>query len=313
MSYMIHKVLVAGRFGSVYHLHSLTSGTLTLKVMDKTTTEVAERDIRDGVEVAIARLQHPHIVRCLGYHIDDNRRLMLLLEPVKCTLKDKISDAYLPVIIKDRLQPKHINDMLSWFSQMADGLNFLHSKNICHRDLRTDNVFVSAADQIKLGVIGVLKKQEIEARTFKFFGGLQKEPCYMGPEIFSNVDYTLKTDIWALGCIFYEVFYREPAFTFSEARKIYKKKIVSSVVYGNKDLCQLIESMLCSECTKRLSATEVLTQLRKMRQTNSETQDNFSPFIETNVDWEKVKKTVKKYNNPEPKEHQNDSSRCTLL
>ncbi|XP_059167778.1 serine/threonine-protein kinase PLK2-like [Physella acuta] len=307
MDYIIHKTIGTGRFVAAYQLGVPRNGLYTLKITDKTTTDVSERDIRDGVEAAIDKLRHIHIQHCFAYHIDEHRRLLLLLEPVKHSLLDAIRQK--PFHHFYLLRQAHRDQSLLWFAQMADGVQYLHAQNICHRDLRTDHVFLDENDDVKLGDLGLLNKQETRAKSFNFFGGVFNEPCYMGPEMFNNEKYTSKTDIWSLGCVFYEVFYGKPAFVYSEAKQIFVKKKMPAFRY--RDVYVLIGQMLEIDREQRIDAKSVVKHVNSLRGAEYEKPD-FMPFSEVSIEWEKVTKAVKKHNNPRPARGADERGGCSI-
>ncbi|KAL9934449.1 hypothetical protein V8E36_006905 [Tilletia maclaganii] len=79
---------------------------------------------------------------------------------------------------------------------------------ILHRDLKPENVFLDAVGNIKLGDFG-LSKQVGTAELARTYVGT---PYYMSPELATGVPYDAKSDIWALGCIAYELCARKPPF-----------------------------------------------------------------------------------------------------
>ena len=90
--------------------------------------------------------------------------------------------------------------MWSHFIQMADAIACLHEKNIIHRDIKTANSFLAEDGSVKIGDLNVSKRMK---------GGLLRTqigtPYYMSPEIWSNKPYDGSSDIWALGCLIYEL------------------------------------------------------------------------------------------------------------
>ena len=92
------------------------------------------------------------------------------------------------------------NLIWSYFIQMLEGIAHLHSKSILHRDLKTANMFLTMDGHVKIGDLNVSKlaKQGMAATQIG-------TPYYMSPEIFRGKPYNDKSDIWALGCILYEL------------------------------------------------------------------------------------------------------------
>ena len=80
------------------------------------------------------------------------------------------------------------------------GLKSLHDKKILHRDLKAANIFVSADGKYKLGdlnVSKVLKRGMAYTQT--------GTPYYASPEVWQDQPYDMKSDMWSLGCIIYEM------------------------------------------------------------------------------------------------------------
>ena len=85
----------------------------------------------------------------------------------------------------------------------------MHNNNIIHRDIKSANIFIDKNDNIKLGDFGIIKIFEpYNKNTYTHIG----TPLYMSPEIYSNKRYNYKVDIWALGCVLYELITLKYAF-----------------------------------------------------------------------------------------------------
>ena len=78
---------------------------------------------------------------------------------------------------------------------------YLHSRFILHRDLKTQNIFISK-NLVKLGDFGIAKVMEGSMTAASTVIGT---PYYMSPEVCQNQPYSYKSDVWALGCILYEM------------------------------------------------------------------------------------------------------------
>ena len=94
------------------------------------------------------------------------------------------------------------------------GIKEIHKNNIIHRDLKPENIFISKDYKIKIGDFGISKKlnQTKHAKT----QGIGTSN-YMAPELIKGGIYDNKVDIWALGCIIYELFTLEVCF-YSESQ-----------------------------------------------------------------------------------------------
>ncbi|EFQ32677.1 uncharacterized protein GLRG_07821 [Colletotrichum graminicola M1.001] len=96
---------------------------------------------------------------------------------------------------------------------------------ILHRDLKPENVFLGEDNSVKLGDFGLSKMIQSHDFASTYVG----TPFYMSPEICAAEKYTLKSDIWSLGCIIYELCAREPPFNakshFQLVQKIKEGKV----------------------------------------------------------------------------------------
>ncbi|KAI1651050.1 kinase-like protein [Daldinia loculata] len=96
---------------------------------------------------------------------------------------------------------------------------------ILHRDLKPENVFLGENNSVKLGDFGLSKMIQSHDFASTYVG----TPFYMSPEICAAERYTLKSDIWSLGCIIYELCAREPPFNaknhFQLVQKIKEGKV----------------------------------------------------------------------------------------
>ena len=90
---------------------------------------------------------------------------------------------------------------MNWFVQLCLSLEYVHSRKILHRDLKTQNIFLTKNNTTKLGDFGISKVLE---STIDHAMTVQGTP-YMSHEVCQNLPYTYQSDIWALGCILYEL------------------------------------------------------------------------------------------------------------
>ena len=94
----------------------------------------------------------------------------------------------------------------------------LHENKILHRDIKPKNIFLTAADQVKIGDLGCSKflKKGL-ART------QIGTPYYMSPEIWMNKSYSDKSDMWSLGCVVHEMCALRPPFVAKDIRGLSHK------------------------------------------------------------------------------------------
>ena len=157
------------------------------KALNETTAEI----------VLMRQLDHPNIVKYIGAKRSD-MTLHIFMEI--------ITGGSLAVLIRsmgtlsNTLCRKIMKDVLS-------GLDYLHCRSICHRDLKADNVLLTSDGTAKLGDFGTSKHIQM---CFSLCSGLKSicgTPWYMAPEIINGEEYGLPVDIWAAGGILYECLY----------------------------------------------------------------------------------------------------------
>jgi len=115
---------------------------------------------------------------------------------------------------------------------------------ILHRDLKPENVFLGEDNSVKLGDFGLSKVMQSHDFASTYVG----TPFYMSPEICAAEKYTLKSDIWSLGCIIYELCAREPPFNanshFQLVQKIKEGKVPPLPNHYSPELNAVIKDCL---------------------------------------------------------------------
>lgn len=130
---------------------------------------------------------------------------------------------------------------------------------ILHRDLKPENVFLNSSNEVKLGDFGLSK---LLAGPSSFASTYVGTPFYMSPEICSAQPYTLKSDIWSLGCIIYELCTHEPPFNakthFDLVTRIKEGKVKPLPRGYSKELGDVIGRCLVVNEEMRASTAELL-------------------------------------------------------
>ncbi|XP_060060504.1 serine/threonine-protein kinase Nek4 isoform X3 [Erinaceus europaeus] len=160
---------------------------------------------------------------------------------------------------KGQLLPE--SQVVEWFVQIAMALQYLHEKHILHRDLKTQNVFLTRTNIIKVGDLGIARVLESHCDMASTLIGT---PYYMSPELFSNKPYNYKSDVWALGCCVYEMATLKHAFNAKDMNSLVYRIIEGKLPPMPKDyspeLAELIRSMLSKRPEERPSVRSILRQ-----------------------------------------------------
>nr|KAF6475397.1 NIMA related kinase 4 [Rousettus aegyptiacus] len=142
-----------------------------------------------------------------------------------------------------------------------DGRQYLHEKHILHRDLKTQNVFLTRTNIIKVGDLGIARVLENHCDMASTLIGT---PYYMSPELFSNKPYNYKSDVWALGCCVYEMATLKHAFNAKDMNSLVYRIIEGKLPPMPKDyspeLAELIRTMLSKRPEERPSVRSILRQ-----------------------------------------------------
>uniref|UniRef100_A0A8C9QC78 Serine/threonine-protein kinase Nek4 n=1 Tax=Spermophilus dauricus TaxID=99837 RepID=A0A8C9QC78_SPEDA len=160
---------------------------------------------------------------------------------------------------KGQLLPE--SQVVEWFVQIAMALQYLHEKHILHRDLKTQNVFLTRTNIIKVGDLGIARVLENHCDMASTLIGT---PYYMSPELFSNRPYNYKSDVWALGCCVYEMATLKHAFNAKDMNSLVYRIIEGKLppmprVYS-PELAELIRTMLSKRPEERPSVRSILRQ-----------------------------------------------------
>ncbi|KAL0992725.1 hypothetical protein UPYG_G00097510 [Umbra pygmaea] len=169
-------------------------------------------------EVALLRkieyFNHPNIVRLFGVSAglrNWSLDLTLVFEYI-----DQDLSTFLSTAPSTGLSLEKIKDVMT---QLLQGLDFLHTNMLVHRDLKPDNVLVSSRGEVKIADFGL-------ARIYTYHIALT--PCvvtlwYRAPEVLLQSGYISSVDVWSAGCIFAELFLLRPLFRgYTEAQQLQK-------------------------------------------------------------------------------------------
>ena len=127
-------------------------------------------------------------------------------------------------IIKKKQQTKDYfneNHLIKIWKQIIKGILVLHKNHILHRDLKSANIFIidEKIEKIKIGDLNVCRVIDEEKLKHTQTG----TPYYSSPEIWNNKPYDFKSDIWSLGCLFFEMATFNLPFKGESMKEIYDK------------------------------------------------------------------------------------------
>ncbi|KAF3915608.1 hypothetical protein ABW21_db0207841 [Orbilia brochopaga] len=193
-----------GSFGSVYlALDAMSGALMAVKQVPSNAVhgEARKKSMMESLEREIALLkdlQHENIVQYLGSDSEADC-LNIFLEYVPGGSVAAMLNQYGPL-------PEPL--IRNFVRQILAGLNYLHNKEIIHRDIKGANVLVDNRGGIKISDFGISKKVEagLMSQAMSHRASMQGSVFWMAPEVVKQTAYTRKADIWSLGCLIVEMF-----------------------------------------------------------------------------------------------------------
>ncbi|XP_060925936.1 serine/threonine-protein kinase Nek4 [Limanda limanda] len=249
------RVVGKGSYGEVHLVkHKSDRKQYVIKKLNLTTSSKRERRAAEQEAQLLSRLRHPNIVNYRESWEGDDCQLYIAMGFCEGgDLYHRLKQQ------KGELLPE--KQVVEWFVQIAMALQYMHERNILHRDLKTQNIFLTKTNIIKVGDLGiarVLENQNDMAST------LIGTPYYMSPELFSNKPYNHKSDVWALGCCVYEMSTLKHAFNAKDMNslvyRIVEGKVPQMPSRYDPQLGDLIKSMLCKRPEDRPDVKLILRQ-----------------------------------------------------
>ncbi|CAI9721160.1 serine serine/threonine-protein kinase Nek1-like [Octopus vulgaris] len=241
-----------GSFGKVFlvrHKQSFVNYVIKEIVISGMSTSERE-DARKEVAM-LATLKHKNIVSYIESFEESGRLYIVMTYCEGGDLYSRINDQKGIEFCEEQI--------LDWFVQICLAVKYIHDKNILHRDIKSQNIFLTKDGTVKIGDFGISKVLNSTCDMAKTCIGT---PFYLSPEICENRPYNTKSDIWSLGCVLYELTNLRHPF---EARNL--NNLVFKIVSGryppvpskySSNLRDLISVMLKRSAIERPSINNVL-------------------------------------------------------
>ncbi|PBJ68196.1 putative protein kinase [Trypanosoma cruzi] len=268
-------LLGKGSFGSVYEGITSEGKIMAVKVLEISLDEDAENVASIQREINLMRsLKHKNIVAYYGCQTKElssgARQLEIFLEHCHggslSHLRRKFERA------KERFS---ISLVRTYAKQILEGLAYLHSMNVVHRDLKGDNVLISALGEAKLADFGCSKRigtatmqQDSCEGKGAGYQTMVGTPLFMAPEVVKcEGGYSKPADVWSVGCLVLEMLGRQPWIFRSNANAfqiMYQISKSTSMPTGVPNNCPAELYSFFTRCfehdpNKRATAEELLT------------------------------------------------------
>uniref|UniRef100_A0A8C7X9T6 Mitogen-activated protein kinase kinase kinase 3 n=1 Tax=Oryzias sinensis TaxID=183150 RepID=A0A8C7X9T6_9TELE len=207
------KLLGQGAFGLVYLCYDVDTGReLAAKQVqfDPDSPETSKEVSALECEIQLLKnLHHERIVQYYGCLRDHSEKtLSIFME-------------YMPGgSVKDQLKAYGAlteNVTRKYTRQILEGMSYLHSNMIVHRDIKGANILRDSAGNVKLGDFGASKRLQTICMSGTGIRSVTGTPYWMSPEVISGEGYGRKADVWSLGCTVVEMLTEKPPWAEYEA------------------------------------------------------------------------------------------------
>jgi serine/threonine protein kinase len=263
--YAIESKIGEGAMGAVYRaVHPAIGKKVAIKVMTPKLFDEPESVKRFVAEArAIAAIRHPGIVDIFGFGKLPDGRTYLVMEWLEgATLGERL--------LREKVLP--FVEACDLIRQIARALEAAHGKSIVHRDLKPDNVFIHHIDdekpQCKLLDFGLAKvtNQDDAAVAKTRTGQLLGTPLYMSPEQCKAKGVDHRTDIYALGCMGYEMLCGRVPFDADNVAELISAHLVGTPPRPKQlkaDLPDELDQLLFAMLAKNPDERPTLAEVRK--------------------------------------------------
>ncbi|XP_036445576.1 mitogen-activated protein kinase kinase kinase 3 [Colossoma macropomum] len=207
------KLLGQGAFGRVYLCYDVDTGReLAAKQVqfDPASPETSKEVSTLECEIQLLKnLHHERIVQYYGCLRDHNEKTLTIFME------------YMPGgSVKDQLKAYGAlteNVTRKYTRQILEGMSYLHSNMIVHRDIKGANILRDSAGNVKLGDFGASKRLQTICMSSTGVRSVTGTPYWMSPEVISGDGYGRKADVWSLGCTVVEMLTEKPPWAEYEA------------------------------------------------------------------------------------------------
>jgi len=255
--FIILSELGHGSYATVFKVQSKLTKTVYVlkKIPIKHLKPKHQHDALQEVKL-LRKLSHPNIIRYYTSFIESEYLYILMEYAAGGDLQQ--------LIRKQKHKKKLFTEKEIWkFAfEILQGLSYLHGNHIIHRDIKCLNIFLDENRAVKIGDLGVSKLVE---NMDVIQGTRVGTPLYLSPELITQKPYDCKIDIWATGCVLYQLATLETPFqgdnliTLGQAIVNNQPKPISSQFSSN--LKELIEKMMSKKANERPAARDLVKMI----------------------------------------------------
>eukprot|EP00039_Didymoeca_costata_P020386 m.341078 g.341078 ORF g.341078 m.341078 type:complete len:445 (+) comp19799_c0_seq1:354-1688(+) len=272
--YHIEKLLGKGAYGQAWVVTEKSTGEIhVMKEVRPRSNNELQQALLEAEN--LFHLNHKHIVRYKDAFVKGKSVFIIMEYAPMGDLLARIEQC------KSRRTGFSEDQIMKWFIQVCLALRYIHGRGMVHRDVKSANCFIDDEGNIKLGDFGSSRTLEasddgMDELTCKTPVGT---PMYMAPELCKGQAYGQKADVWALGCLLYELLTLRPAFYGSSLQRLaeaiklgqFDSRLPERFRPEMRDLCL---RMLQTQPHKRPSVSDIL-QLSIIKKHMDKASDKF--------------------------------------
>ncbi|XP_034942136.1 serine/threonine-protein kinase PLK4 [Chelonus insularis] len=250
--YKVLNFLGKGGFAVVYRAKCLRTNTeVAIKMIDKKLMEASGMVGRVNQEVAIhSRLKHPAILE-LYTCFQDTHYVYLVLELCHNGELQHYLKTHYPKGLPENRAAKFIK-------QVVQGLLYLHSHQILHRDLSLSNLLLTSDLHVKIADFGLATQLSNPNEKHMTMCGT---PNYISPEVATRSSHGLEADVWGLGCMLYTLLVGKPPFDTDAVKSTLTRVVMADYIipkYLSDNAKDLIERLLRKNPKERIKLRDII-------------------------------------------------------
>lgn len=251
--YVLGKELGKGAYAAVkVGVHKDTKQKAAVKMYDRMKQNQLKINIIIQEVKNLSRLDHPNIVKVLGYY-EGTKYICIIMEYGGIlSLLDIVNKSQHMRMAEDKAKPI--------VRQVIEALAYCHKKNIYHRDIKLDNILVDETGSIKMIDFGFSEKVTEGQKSTSYCGA----PAFFAPEILNKQPFFPEfSDVWAIGVLIYRMIAGFFPFQDEDLHELGRK--IASIqifypVYFSDSLTSLLKSIFKNPPTSRQTLAQVINR-----------------------------------------------------
>ncbi|XP_058062594.1 serine/threonine-protein kinase PLK4 [Anopheles bellator] len=248
--YEVYELLGKGGFAHVYRGKCLRTGIfVAIKMISKQAMHASGMSKRVQQEISIhSKLKHSSILELYTF-FEDLSYVYMVLELAK---NGELQHCL-------RLRSFNESEAAFVLCQVVEGLIYLHSRRILHRDISLSNLLLSENMNVKIADFGLATELNMPEEKHLTLCGT---PNYISPEVASRSSHGLPADVWGLGCMLYTLLVGRPPFDTNGIKSTLTRVVMSDYIlphHISPDASDLIERLLKKNPDERMQLQSVLT------------------------------------------------------